>query len=155
MFSETEQKAIQEKLELLRKVKGGILSVKELADLIAEKRVAWMKEHREETLEKYRGLPLEEIAWRAAYFDYMHIHPPDSRITRISDKKIRIDSYNFCPYLEACKQLDLDTKYICKEIGESSLQKMVEVLDPRLRFSRNYENIRPRSEFCEEYFECL
>lgn len=154
MLSETEQKAIQEKLEQLRKVKDGILSIQELTDLITQRRVNWMKEHKDEILAKYQGLPLVEIAWRAVCFDNMHINPADSRMTRISDKKIRIDSYNFCPYLEACKQLGLDTRYICKEI-ESSVQKMNEVLDPRLKFSRNYVNIRPHSNFCEEYLELL
>lgn len=155
MFSEAEQKAIQEKLEQLKQVKEGTLSVQDLSDLITKRRVNWMKEHRDEILAKYEGLPLDEIAWRAVCFDHMHIYPPDSRSTRISDKKLRFDSYNFCPYLEACKQLDLDTRYICKEINEQPIQKMIEVLDPRLKFSRNYENLRPRSKFCEEYFEIL
>jgi len=155
MFSEAEQKAIQEKLELLTKLKDGALSIQELTDIITKKRVTWMTEHRDVVLAKYQGLPLEEIAWRAVCFDYMNISPPDSRIIRVSDKKIRLDSHNFCPYLEACQQLGLDTRYICKEVGESSIQKMIEIIDPRLKFSRNYTNLRPHSDFCEEYFELL
>jgi hypothetical protein len=155
MFSKTQRKAIQEKVEQLRKVKAGILSVRELTNLVTERRVAWMKEHKDELLAKYSGLPLEEIAWRVVCFDHMDINPEHSRMTRVSDRKIRIDSYNFCPYLEACQQLGLDTIRICKEVGEPAIQKMIEVIDPRLKFSRNYSNIRPYSTYCEEYFEIL
>ncbi len=155
MFSKTERRAIQEKVDQLGKVKSGIWSVQYLADLITERRVAWIKERKDELLAKYAGLPLEELAWKVVCFDHMGINLEYSRMTRVSDRKIRIDSYNFCPYLEACLQIGLDTVRICKEIGEPAIQKMIEVLDPRLKFSRNYNNIRPYSVYCEEYFEVL
>jgi len=156
MFSEAEKKAIEEKLEQLGRVKGGNLSVQKLADSITARRVAWFEENRERLLRKYSGLPEEEKAWRIICFDHMKIDPADSRITRISSKKIRLDSYNFCPYLEACKELGLDTRYICKEIGEPSIQAICKMINPRLVFSRNYQNIRPHNpDFCEEYFEVV
>ncbi len=155
MFSETEQAVIREKLLQLAEVKDGRLPLKELSNIISRRRIVWMQSHKNEILEKYKGMPLEEIAWRAVAFDHMHIDPSGSIMTRVSDKKIRVDSYNFCPYLEACMQLELDTRHICKEIDEVCIQKMIEILDPRLKFSRNYNNMRPHSDFCEEYFELL
>ena len=83
MFSEIEQKAIQEKLEQLTKVKEGITSVQELSDLITKRRVTWMKEHKDELLEKYKGLPLDEVAWRIVCFDHMHIKPENSSLKAI------------------------------------------------------------------------
>ena len=154
MFSGLEQKAIEEKFEQLKKVKEGRLTPKELADLITQRRARWMEENLESVLPKYKLLAPEERAYNIIFFDHMKINPAHSRMIRVSPEKIRIESYNFCPYLEACRFLGLDTRQVCKEIGEPSMQRVCEMVHPGLRFSRNYENIRPQnSSFCEEYIE--
>ena len=153
MFSETEQKAIYEKLEQLQKIKEGTLTPQELADLITQRRVRWIDEHLEEMLAKYDRLSPEEQAYRIIFFDYMRINPEHLKIERVSPRKIKIESYNFCPYLEACRILGLDTRFVCKEIGEPSIQEMIKRINPNLKFSRNYANIRPYNTFCEEYIE--
>jgi hypothetical protein len=159
MFSENEFKAINEKIGQLRKIQDGILSPQELADLITKRRVSWLEENKEYVFSKYNGLPDDEKAWRIIFLDNMKINPEHSKMVRINDRKIRIESYNFCPYLEACKEIGLDkfdTLYVCKEIGEPSIQRMCEMINPDLRFSRNYQNIRPQNHvFCEEYIEIL
>lgn len=156
MFSKAEQKAIQEKLEQLQRVREGKLSPEELAGLITQRRVGWMKLYLDEMLEKYRDLSPEEQAYKIVFFDHMGINPEHSKMVRVSPRKIRIESYNFCPYLEACQQLGLDTRFICKDIGEPSIQQMIEIINPNLRFTRNYVNIRPyNGAFCEEYIELL
>ena len=156
IFSERAQKAIDEKLTQLRGVKQGTLTPGELADLITDRRMGWILEHRGEMLAKYDGLSPEEQAYRIVCFDHMGIKPEHNEMIRISPGKIRFNSYNFCPYLEACKQLDLDTRFVCKEIGEPSIQRMIQVIHPKLRFSRNYANIRPHNTaFCEEYMEIV
>jgi len=155
MFSKTEQKAIQEKFEQLQEIKKGTLTIQGLTDLITQRRVEWIQGHLDEMLAKYKTLNPEEQAYRIVFFDHMKINPAHSKMTRISQRKIRVDSYNFCPYLEACLRLDLDTKFICKEAGEQSIQTMIEVINPNLKFGRNYANLRPHNSFCEEYFEIL
>jgi len=86
----------------------------------------------------------------------MKIDPLKSKMTRISPTKIRIDSYNFCPYLETVKKLKLDTRCICKKVGEPSIQAMCKMINKKLKFSRNYDNIRPHNkEYCEEYIEII
>lgn len=150
-----EERAIQEKFEQLKRIKEGSLSSSELRGMIMDRRLNWIKDNLDKMLEKYRGLSPEEQAYRIIYFEHMDIDKKDSKMTRVSEKKIRIDSYNFCPYLEACKLLNLDTRFICRFIGEPAVQRMIEVINPNLRFSRNYENIRPYSLFCEEYIEVL
>lgn len=156
MFNEIEQRAIQEKLEQLKKVQQGTLTPNELADLIMQRRVDWIQEHLDEMLVKYNCLSLEEQAYRIIFFDHMKINPEHSKINRISPTKIKIQSYNFCPYLEACSLLGFDTKYVCKEIGEPAMEKMIKIINTNLRFSRNYQNIRPfNKDFCEEYIEIV
>lgn len=156
MFSELELKAINEKYEQLKSVKQEKLSFQELIDLITERRVNWIKEHLDEMRIKYADLTPEEQAYRIVFFEHMKINPEHSRMIRVSQNKIRIESYNFCPYLIACNHLVLDTRHICKLIGEPSVQKMIEVINPNLKFSRNYDNIRPHNkDYCEEYIELL
>jgi len=154
MFSQQEQKAIEEKLEQLTKVKKGILTPQELADLITQRRVLWFEENKKTVLSKYAELPDEEKAYRIIYFDHMKINPEHSKMSRIGNGKIRIESYDFCPYIEACRKLGLDTRFVCKDIGEPSIQRVSELINPNLKFRRNYQNIRPHNcNFCEEYFE--
>jgi tRNA(Arg) A34 adenosine deaminase TadA len=64
--------------------------------------------------------------------------------------KIIFHSMNFCPTLEACKILDLDTRHICKLYNEQATDALIKQVDPNLKFTRNYERIRPYSEYCEE-----
>lgn len=154
MFSKSEQKAVEEKLEQLQKVKEGILSPQELVDLITQRRVSWIREHLDEMLAKYDGLSPEEQVYRIVFFDHMKINPEHVKMVRVSPRKIKIESHNFCPYLEACRHLDLDTRHVCQNIGEPSIQRMIEIINPNLKFSRNYIKIRPHNEiFCEEYIE--
>jgi hypothetical protein len=124
--------------------------------LITERRVSWFKENKKAVLSKYEGLSDEEKAYRIIFLDHMKINPEHSKMIRIGSGRIRIESYNFCPYLEACRKLGLDTRYICKEVGEPSIQRVCQMINPNLKFKRNYQNIRPNAaDFCEEYLELL
>jgi hypothetical protein len=153
MFSEAEQLAIRDKTEQLRSVQDGKLTLKELDAQITQRRLAWIEENLELLLRKYDHLPPEEQAYNIIFFDHMRINPDHVKMTRISETKIRTDSYSFCPYLEACSLLNLDTRVVCKEMLEESIKKMVKAIHPKLEFSRNYKNLRPYQPFCEEYIE--
>lgn len=71
-----------------------------------------------------------------------------------NDQKIIFHSQNFCPTLEACKILGMDTRFVCRHLNEDATNQLVQQIDPRLRFSRNYEKLRPYSPYCEEMI-CL
>ena len=131
------------------------MSSKELATLITRKRVSWFEQNMNIALGKYEGMPVEEKAYRIVCFDEMGINPKHSKMIRDGERKIRFESRNFCPYLIACQELGLYTRYVCKEIVEPSIQAVCEMINPDLRFSRNYQNIRPHSDFCEEYIEII
>jgi hypothetical protein len=153
MATKEQEDAIGRKVEFLKKIRDGVIDVQEMLEYDTARRVKWMEEHKEEMLKKYEGLPPDEQAFRIICLEHMKIDPKDQKMTRITEKKIRVDSYNFCTYLEACKRLGMDTRKVCKEIGEPAIQAMLEVLNPKLRFSRNYKNIRPYCSYCEEYVE--
>lgn len=74
-------------------------------------------------------------------------------VVRKTDKEIIFHSQNFCPTLEACKILGLDTRKICKRLNENSTDILIKQVDQRLRFSRNYEKLRPYEEYCEEMIQ--
>ena len=67
--------------------------------------------------------------------------------------RIVFHSKNFCPTLEACIILGLDTRRTCRLYNEGATDRLIRQIDPRLRFNRNYNNIRPYSEYCEERIE--
>ncbi len=134
-------------------IKEGRLSKKDLSLFITRRRLKWITEYKEIMLHRYAGLPIEEQAHRIVFFEHMGILPEHSIVSRIKPNKIRIESYNFCPYLEACNRLNMDTCTVCREIGEPSIREMMKVIDPALVFSRNYRHLRPRASFCEEFIE--
>ena len=71
-------------------------------------------------------------------------------IIKKSDKEIVFHSKNFCPTLEACKILGIDTRKVCKKINENSTDILIKQINSQLSFSRNYEKIRPYTDYCEE-----
>jgi hypothetical protein len=71
-------------------------------------------------------------------------------IVQRDGKKIVFHSRNFCPTLEACKILGLDTRHVCKIYNEHSTDMLIKQIDSKLRFVRNYEKLRPYTEYCEE-----
>jgi len=64
--------------------------------------------------------------------------------------RIIIHSKNFCPTLEACRILNMDTRFVCRHLTENPTTELIRQLHPRLRFCRNYEKLRPHSAYCEE-----
>ncbi len=56
----------------------------------------------------------------------------------------------FCPTLEACLILGLDTRTVCKVYNEHATDILVKQIDPGLRFTRNYAKLRPYTPYCEE-----
>ncbi|MHC1772210.1 MAG: nucleoside deaminase [Flexilinea sp.] len=79
-----------------------------------------------------------------------HISSDEAPIIKKTDNEIVFHSMNFCPTLEACKILKLDTRHVCKRLNESSTDTLIKQIDCRLSFSRNYNKLRPYTEYCEE-----
>lgn len=78
------------------------------------------------------------------------IDPEEAPVVERTPVKIVFHSRNFCPTLEACRILNLDTRIICREVNEKPTDALMKQLSGRLEFRRNYEKLRPYCEYCEE-----
>jgi tRNA(adenine34) deaminase len=95
--------------------------------------------------------PLPRQAYTLVLLVYMRLDPSAVPVVYEDDRTIIWRSTNFCPTLEACRRLGLDTRIVCREATESAVQALIARLDPRLRFSRAYQaGIRPFAAYCEE-----
>jgi tRNA(Arg) A34 adenosine deaminase TadA len=114
------------------------------ADSVA-RRVEWFQR---------RGYaPEKNNVLQAAYelfLDRLNITEDGAPIVEKTETQIRFHSQNYCPTLETCKILGLDTRYVCRAMNESSMDALLKQLDSRLSFSRNYEKLRPYADYCEE-----
>jgi tRNA(adenine34) deaminase len=77
----------------------------------------------------------------------------EAPVVHKEEGRVVFHSRNFCPTLEACGILGLDTRRICRLCNEEAADRLIRQLDSRLRFSRNYDKIRPYGEYCEERIE--
>ena len=78
----------------------------------------------------------------------------EAPVVKKTESQIVFHSMNFCPTLEACRILRLDTRQLCRKLNEDATDKLVKQVDGRLTFSRNDEKLRPYADYCEEMI-CL
>ena len=114
---------------------------------LLNKRLRWF-ENNKTILRKLKGNDLE----KAYHLILMKIGIKNSEapIVKKSENKIIFHSKNYCPSLETCIILGLDTREVCKKIYERPTEDLIRRLNPKLRFTRNYERVRPYSDYCEE-----
>lgn len=98
-----------------------------------------------------KSIPEKLAAAHQLLLERFGITEDQAPIVEKDDNKIVFHSKNFCPTLEACKILDLDTRFICRHYNEESTDRLVKQIDERLHFSRNYNRLRPYSGYCEEF----
>ncbi len=138
-------KPVQTEIERLRGAEDAALE--RMNEASARKREAWFHENRD-SFSFLSDDPLD-AAYRLLMTRF-GISPEEAPVVRKTDSEIVFHSKNFCPTLEACKALGLDTRYVCKRLNEDSTNRLIRCVDPRLRFSRNYEKLRPYTPYCEE-----
>ncbi len=149
MNAEECEALIQREMARLRDTDGAALCA--LNEDSIRRRTAWFEQNRD----RFARLPDDPV--RAAYallLARFGITSDEAPIVFGDGTKIVFHSQNFCPTLEACNRLGLDTRYVCKHLNEDATNRLIQLIDPRLRFSRNYEHLRPYSPFCEEMI-CL
>lgn len=141
---------VRKEIERLINVDDGILS--KLNEDSTKKRTLWFQENNQS---------FDFINDDLLYSGYklllkrFCITENEAIVIKKSDKEIIFHSKNFCPTLEACKILKLDTRHVCKRLNENSTNTLLKQIDYRLSFSRNYEKLRPYSEFCEEMISLI
>ena len=129
-------------IKQLRNVDSAKLSI--LAQNLRDKRIEWFKKQNI----KYIDDPLK--AAYQLFLTKLGINSAEAPIVQKQRKKLVIHSNNFCPTLEACNILGLDTREICKQLNEEPTEALLQQLNPSLRFKRNYNSLRPFKPYCEE-----
>lgn len=122
----------------------------------SEKKLDWYEENKDD-------LDLQGTDVRKAYtlimIEYFGrcygVTPDEVPVVYEDERKIVWRSYNYCPVLEACKKGELDTREVCKKGWEQSVQDLIEKVNPKLHFSRNYKTLRPHGKYCEESIELI
>lgn len=136
---------IRAQIELLGKADEASLLA--TAEAITGRRIAWLEKHLPRITPDYPNLL--DIAYSVILLK-LDIDVADAPIIERTRNRLVFASVNFCPTLEACRILGLDTRIVCKHLTEKPTDAMVRRIDPRLRFSRNYGVLRPFSKYCEE-----
>jgi hypothetical protein len=119
-----------------------------LEQCVVTKRMAWLDQH----LARFvRTGDVLCDGYRLFYEDYLGFSVPDGgEIVVQTERELTMRWWNPCPTLDACVQLGLDTRLICRQAYHRPVQEMLACLDPRLRFERNYETLSPYAPYCEE-----
>lgn len=134
---------VRENIKQLRNADSNKLEA--LAENLKSKRLGWFNTHKfqsdvENPLDSAYELFLKKLG----------ISPKEAPIISREKNKLVIHSENFCPTLEACKILGKDTREICKKINEEATQALLQQVDSRIVFRRNYNALRPYKPYCEE-----
>ena len=181
-FTPKQQRAIQEKVDLFREIaERGFSCDREhsVRTAIYRKRQGWLEENFEQVSRNLQDYPSAvEKAFRLVFLEYMKINPDgvgtEFLPSRRGAKAVYIRSRNFCPYLEAFRQLGLrpdDSVRYCEMSLAESMTSLANAFLARegfrygVWFGRNYYDhsdllalgqdgggIRPIVPECQEYF---
>jgi tRNA(adenine34) deaminase len=123
-------------------------SYREIEAAVAAKRIAWIHEHALDS--RAADSPTPRKAFERLFFDNMGLSRQDLPVIEETEDRITWLSRNPCPTLDACLELGLDTRKVCRAITEKATQAFISQLDPQLRFIRSYQEIRPYAAHCRE-----
>jgi hypothetical protein len=119
-----------------------------LEECVLEKRLAWFErvgQHFPRT-----DNPLMD-GYRLFYETYLKVCvPADGEIVETTGAQVVTRWWNRCPTLEACRELGLDTRLVCRAVYHRPVDALLKRIDPRLSFERDYTHIRPYASYCEE-----
>jgi hypothetical protein len=119
-----------------------------LEQCVLEKRAAWLDLHAAELPKSGNAVT---DAYTLFYETYLGLRlPQDGELVEATPERITVRWTNACPPLEACRKLGLDTRQVCRLAYDRPVQIMLQAIDPRLRFRRNYAALRPQAAYCEE-----
>jgi tRNA(adenine34) deaminase len=119
-----------------------------LQECVIEKRLAWWD--RTGTSFTRSDNPLMD-GYRLFYESYLGLSiPRDGGIVETTTTRLVSRWWNPCPTLQACQELGLDTRVICRKVYQKPVEVLLSKIDPRLQFTRNYAALRPWCSYCEE-----
>ncbi len=119
-----------------------------LEQCVIEKRLAWLDKNLA-SVDKTSDPVLD--GYRLFFEGYLRVSvPEDGEIVEKTKRKMVMRWWNQCPTLEACQKLGLDTREICRKVYHQPVQEFLSRVHPKLRFERNYNELRPYTVYCEE-----
>lgn len=137
-------RAVRDEIKALRSADENRL--KELAAEKLLKRLEWFDNNR--TLVD-KASPVLDEAYKL-FIRKFGIAPEEAAVVSRDNNRLIIHSRNFCPTLEACRILKMDTRFVCRHLTENATTGLLRQLNPKLSFARNYDKIRPYAAYCEE-----
>ncbi len=126
-------------------------SFQEIEAAVARKRISWFKRNQrnhQATAAHKRLSPRE--GYEFLFHEYMGLSQVELPVVSETESEVVWLSRNRCPTLDACHELGMDTRVVCRAVYEKSTQALLSQLDPQLRFLRSYDEIRPDSGHCKE-----
>ncbi|UCD77278.1 MAG: hypothetical protein JSW26_17855 [Desulfobacterales bacterium] len=138
-------RAVRKSIDLLRDADEKKLKI--LARDLSRKRCAWFSENYQ-SFSGRKGDALD--TGYQLFLKKLGIIRDQAPIVSRDSRRIVLHSKNFCPTLEACKILGLDTRLVCRHLTEKPTTDMLRKVNPKLRFTRNYTKLRPYTSYCEE-----
>jgi hypothetical protein len=118
---------------------------------VVQKRLSWL-ERNAGTVAR-TGNPLVD-GFHMFYEVYLGLSiPREGEIYSADDRRLVTRWWNRCPTLDACLETGLDTREVCRKAFEKPVRVFLSRVDPRLRFRRNYDALRPHTPYCEEIIE--
>jgi len=166
IFSTDQKEAIEKKVVLLSPLfEEGLTEeevyarAKSIEDKITKKRLKWFEENRQ-NMDYLSRDDLSDLqkAFGMLFGHYMKIFEGITAIPLEDESSDRfyavlIVSSNFCPYLEAMKQMGVSpdrSVWTCQNVLEKPCQALVDKINPALKFERLYWRIRPLASACVE-----
>ena len=124
---------------------AGPSELAEISEKLRRKRIRWFNKHEFE----YDADDVLGAAYQL-FLKKLGISAEEAPVVEKQKSRLVIHSRNFCPTLEACKILGLDTRDVCRQLSEGPTQALLQQLHPGLQFKRNYNSLRPFKPYCEE-----
>ncbi|MCP4536866.1 MAG: nucleoside deaminase [Chloroflexi bacterium] len=119
-----------------------------MGSFITQKRMSWL-DHTLPNKPGYEHFTPRQV-FELLFFENMGLERDELPVVSESPTEIVWLSTNRCTLLEACNQLVLDTRKVCRPVNEKATQSFVSRINPQLRFYRSYEEIRPHADYCRE-----
>jgi tRNA(adenine34) deaminase len=136
---------VREQMKMLRGADAE--GLEKLAHALAQKRIAWFHANADSVAQEEKD-PLDK--GYLFFLKKLGLSSDQAPILERTPRRLVLASRNFCPTLEACKILGLDTRLVCKHLTEFPMIELLKQVHPKLRFARNYETLRPYGQYCEE-----
>jgi tRNA(Arg) A34 adenosine deaminase TadA len=136
---------VRQEIGRLRQAKRGRL--RQYDEELRTKRLQWYQ--REGPVERLKSNDPLQMGYQLLLAK-LGIQEEDAPIVLEDSERLVFHSKNFCPTLEACRILRLDTRKICRLTNEGAMDALLKRMDARLSFRRNYRKLRPYEAYCEE-----